>query len=303
MEQAGQNEEIQDEEVINNIDDYILHQQRKLFSNSLNKKSLRGRRRTNEQNTNRIEMVQQENLARDNDLISENENRDKLQKQNKMADENQHIGRKDEVPVQKEDKERIGKVNYMKLGDKAPIQDQRSGAKPHVVNKLKNDTGNIFLSTSKPKNPHPHEERLINQKRPPDIVPHGTHQGKYVNTQKGGDFVNRGGAKTHKDLTNDNADLWVISRDSEAEAEITSIPAYDPEIRWNQTFQVSQTDFQMLRTDWIDLNCNVSGNLLISQSEVTAVVQAFVEKLELKYPRYDSLQTPFYLRQVFNRGV
>ncbi|KAF4091881.1 hypothetical protein AMELA_G00042040 [Ameiurus melas] len=98
------------------------------------------------------------------------------------------------------------------------------------------------------------------------------------------------GVKTDKDLTDVGADLWGLYRDLEMEDEIMSKAAYDPEIRWNQTFQIGQTDFQMLRTDWIDLNCNVSGNLLISQSEVTAVVQAFMEKLRLKYPGQFSLQ-------------
>ncbi|XP_060779160.1 N-acetyl-beta-glucosaminyl-glycoprotein 4-beta-N-acetylgalactosaminyltransferase 1 isoform X2 [Neoarius graeffei] len=290
MERAGWDKEIRDKEEIDNIDEYNLHQQRKLLSNSLKKKSSRRRRRTNKQDMNRRELVQQENLARDNDLVPENKNRDKLQKRNKMADKNQQIGWKDEIPVQKEDKEPVGQVNSTKLEDKAPVQDQRSRAELHVINRLNNDTGNIFLSTSKHKNPHPREERFISQKRPHDIVHDKIHQDKSVNTDKGGDFVNRGGAMTHKNLTDAGAQLWVMYGDSETEAEVTSMSAYDPEIRWNRTFQVGQIDFQMLRDDWIDLNCNVSGNLLISQSEATAVVQAFMEELELKYPSQFSLQ-------------
>ncbi|KAB5575211.1 hypothetical protein PHYPO_G00218240 [Pangasianodon hypophthalmus] len=447
----GQDEEMEDEDEFDYRDDYIQRQQRKLFSNSLNKKNVSRRRRTNQHNMNRIETVQQENLARGNGSVSEKENQNKLQNQTKMADQNQNklqnqtkmadqnqnklqnqnkmadqnqnklqnqnkmadqnqnklqnqnkmadqnqnklqnqnkmadqnqnklqnqnkmanknqrklrkqkkmaienqyklqnqnktveenqnklrnqtkmadknqhnvqnqnktadenqhklrkqnkmdyknqqFGRKAEIPGQKEDKEPIGQVNHMKQEDKAPIQDQRSGAKPHVINGPKNGTRNIFLSASKHEDPQPPEDDSIHQK-----YRHGNvHQGKYTNPPppvhtgnsalgKGGDFVNRGGAKTHKELTNDSTDLWVIYGDSEMEAGVVSKAEYDPEIRWDQTFQVGQTDFQALRTDWIDLNCNVSGNLLISQSEVTALVQVFMEKLELKYPSQFSLQ-------------
>ncbi|XP_072551484.1 beta-1,4-N-acetylgalactosaminyltransferase 3 [Salminus brasiliensis] len=65
---------------------------------------------------------------------------------------------------------------------------------------------------------------------------------------------------------------------------------FDPEVNWAQTFQVKQMDFQTLRSDSIDLACNVSGNLLIDQSEAVAVVQALMEKLNEKFPSQFSLQ-------------
>ncbi|KAG7332887.1 hypothetical protein KOW79_003022 [Hemibagrus wyckioides] len=405
MRRAGLDEEMQGDEEFDYRDDYIQHQQRKLFSNSLNKKSPGRSRRENEQDMNRIERVQKENLAQDNNSVSENqnnlqnqnkmvedkqyelqkenkmvgenkhvpqrqnsmvdekqhkmqkenekvdenqhglqrqnnmveakprkmqnqnklleekqyklqkenkmveENQQKIQKENKMVEENQHViqnqhqsadenqrlGWKDEVPGQNEDKELIGQVNHTNLEDKAPVQDPRSGAKPHIGTRLKNDTEIIFLPLANATNPQPHENDSMIQKDPHDNVHRDQDQDQDSDTgdpawRKGGDLGNRGGANKHKYLTKEEAELWVMYGDSETEARIMNRAVYDPEIRWDQTFHVSQTDFQMLRTDWIDLNCNVSGNLLLSQSEVTAVVQAFMEKLELKYPRTFSLQ-------------
>lgn len=314
MGRLGQDEEMQDEEDLYYHDDYVQHQRRKLFSNPLNKKRPSKRRGTNEHDTDGME-----NLRPGNDSVSEKENQDvlqkqnkmavkdhqKLQRQNKMADENQHIGWKDEAPGQKEDTKSIGQVNRMKVEDveevKAPIQDQRSGAKPHVINFLKNDTRNHFQSTSKQENLQPREDDSFSQRGPHDLA---HHRGGYINPppkhtgdaapRKGGDFVERGGAKKRDaDLAKDDTDLWVMYGDSETDDVIVNKAAFDPEIRWDQTFQVGHTDFQSLRSDWIDLNCNVSGNLLISQSEVTAVVQAYMEKLELKYPRYRLPPMPY----------
>ncbi|XP_060734780.1 beta-1,4-N-acetylgalactosaminyltransferase 3 [Tachysurus vachellii] len=383
MRRGEEDEEIQHEEEFHYRDDYVQQQQRKLFSNSLTKKSLRKRKRQNKQDMNRIERVKNENLAPDNNSVSVKENhnllqnqnnlvdeeqlqkgnkmveenkhllqrqqniteemqhkrqkgkknkklgknqhrpqrqdnmveekqpetqnqnklvdegRFRLQTENKMVNENQHLGWKDEVPGQKEDKGFIGQVNHKNLEHKAPIQDQSPGARPRVVNRLKNDTEIIFLPMPNLTNPQPHEGDSMIQKDPHGIVNHTKVQDGYGDAlsshtgnsapRTGRDFVNRDRDNMQNGLTEEEADLWVLYGDSKMEARSRSRAVYDPEIRWNQTFDVSQTDFQMLRSDWIDLNCNVSGNLMISQSEVTAVVQAFMEKLELKYPRRFSL--------------
>lgn len=310
MRRGEEDEEIQHEEEFDYRDDYIQQQQRKLFSNSLTTKSLRKRRRQNKQDMNRIERVKNEKLAPDNNSVSEKENRKQLQNQNKLVEEgryklvneNQHLGWKDKVPGQKEDKEFIGQMNHKNLEHKAPIQDQRPGARPRVVNRLKNDTEIIFLPKPNLTNPQPHEGDSMSQKDPHGIVNHTKVQDRYGDTlsshtgnpapRTGRDFVNRDRDNMRNGLPKEEADLWVLYGDSGMEGRSRAV--YDPEIRWNQTFDVSQTDFQMLRSDWIDLNCNVSGNLMISQSEVTAVVQAFMEKLELKYPRYERLMTDGY---------
>ncbi|CAL8358735.1 unnamed protein product [Lota lota] len=58
---------------------------------------------------------------------------------------------------------------------------------------------------------------------------------------------------------------------------------FDPEVVWSQTFQVDQLDLQLLRSDWIDLNCNVSGNMLLHSSDAQAVVKDFMVKLNFRH--------------------
>ncbi|KAL7878524.1 hypothetical protein AOLI_G00094980 [Acnodon oligacanthus] len=88
----------------------------------------------------------------------------------------------------------------------------------------------------------------------------------------------------------DTVDNWALYGDSESEYDLLNRVGFDREVNWAQTFQVKPLDFQTLRSDWIDLACNVSGNLLIKQSEAEAVVQTFMEKLNKKYPSRFTLQ-------------
>ncbi|NXD73487.1 B4GN4 acetylgalactosaminyltransferase, partial [Eolophus roseicapillus] len=50
-------------------------------------------------------------------------------------------------------------------------------------------------------------------------------------------------------------------------------------INWQRTFSVSAVDFELLRSDWNDLRCNVSGNLQLSEGEVVDVVAQYMERL------------------------
>ncbi|XP_076848850.1 beta-1,4-N-acetylgalactosaminyltransferase 3 [Brachyhypopomus gauderio] len=88
-------------------------------------------------------------------------------------------------------------------------------------------------------------------------------------------------------IEDNTVDQWELY---DSEAEDDSWIAFDPEVNWAQTFKVNQHNFQTLRSDWIELNCNVSGNLLIEETEALAVVEAFMEKLNKKYPNKFSLQ-------------
>ncbi|NXR42275.1 B4GN4 acetylgalactosaminyltransferase, partial [Zosterops hypoxanthus] len=53
-------------------------------------------------------------------------------------------------------------------------------------------------------------------------------------------------------------------------------------INWQRTFSVNSVDFELLRSDWNDLRCNVSGNLQLSESEVVDVVAQYMERLNEK---------------------
>ncbi|RXM35648.1 N-acetyl-beta-glucosaminyl-glycoprotein 4-beta-N-acetylgalactosaminyltransferase 1 [Acipenser ruthenus] len=50
-------------------------------------------------------------------------------------------------------------------------------------------------------------------------------------------------------------------------------------INWQRTFTVNTMDFELLRSDWNDLRCNVSGNLQLSEAEVVDVLAQYMEKL------------------------
>ncbi|MBN3324029.1 B4GN4 acetylgalactosaminyltransferase, partial [Atractosteus spatula] len=53
-------------------------------------------------------------------------------------------------------------------------------------------------------------------------------------------------------------------------------------INWQRTFSVNTMDFELLRSDWNDLRCNVSGNLQLGESEVVDVLAQYMEKLNEK---------------------
>ncbi|XP_051952876.1 LOW QUALITY PROTEIN: beta-1,4-N-acetylgalactosaminyltransferase 3-like [Xyrauchen texanus] len=87
-----------------------------------------------------------------------------------------------------------------------------------------------------------------------------------------------------------DGDHWVGNGYSDEEDyDFIDKAGFDVEVNWAQTFQVSPFDLNAMRSDWIDLKCNVSGNLLLSKSDALSVVDAFMKKLDKKYPRKFSL--------------
>ncbi|XP_006893397.1 PREDICTED: N-acetyl-beta-glucosaminyl-glycoprotein 4-beta-N-acetylgalactosaminyltransferase 1 [Elephantulus edwardii] len=54
-------------------------------------------------------------------------------------------------------------------------------------------------------------------------------------------------------------------------------------IDWQRTFSVATMDFELLRSDWNDLRCNVSGNLQLAEAEAVDVVAQYMERLNARH--------------------
>lgn len=57
-------------------------------------------------------------------------------------------------------------------------------------------------------------------------------------------------------------------------------------IDWQRTFSVGAMDFELLRSDWNDLRCNVSGNLQLPETEAVDVVAQYMERLNARHGGY-----------------
>uniref|UniRef100_A0A8C9VKG9 Beta-1,4-N-acetylgalactosaminyltransferase n=2 Tax=Scleropages formosus TaxID=113540 RepID=A0A8C9VKG9_SCLFO len=136
------------------------------------------------------------------------------------------------------------------------------------------------------------EEMMENPERNIDNAGRDYQDVRVIRRAKGGlkHMSTAGAAPTKKDEGGE----WGLPRESEVEEEgvdyeMINPALFDPEVNWGQTFEVNPMDLQVLRSDWIDLQCNVSGNLLLKHSEALPVVEAFMRNLNQKNPGRFSL--------------
>ncbi|XP_061677992.1 beta-1,4-N-acetylgalactosaminyltransferase 3 isoform X2 [Syngnathoides biaculeatus] len=97
-----------------------------------------------------------------------------------------------------------------------------------------------------------------------------------------------------RDRERDTDTLWGAGGDFDEE-ELTPAPGFDVKVDWNQTFHINHVDLQAMRSDWIDLHCNVSGNLLLHSRDALPIAKAFVTQLNEK-----NKHSPFTLVRVVN---
>uniref|UniRef100_A0A3Q4I2A6 Hexosyltransferase n=1 Tax=Neolamprologus brichardi TaxID=32507 RepID=A0A3Q4I2A6_NEOBR len=83
-------------------------------------------------------------------------------------------------------------------------------------------------------------------------------------------------AEKRKDTTEgEKRYFWERREDFEGtdDEDLTPAPVFDTQVNWNQTFHVNHLDLQAQRSDWIDLQCNISGNLLLHSNDALPIVK------------------------------
>uniref|UniRef100_A0A671KDR4 Beta-1,4-N-acetylgalactosaminyltransferase n=1 Tax=Sinocyclocheilus anshuiensis TaxID=1608454 RepID=A0A671KDR4_9TELE len=270
------------------FDDYIMKRRRNLFS--VQKHGRIRKKREDGDLKNKFQQMDQDNQPKE------------IQKP--PGEPQNHP----EEPQQQPRKKKKRRRPEQNLQDQHYLQNPPSELKYYDLGKEKDSQrfqNNVMEKIPDQKNPGPaqREDRSRSKVKqqvdqsltPDDRIELHLRKAKYSNSSDGNPnlVVEDGG---------DEDDAWVSQGDEDYD--LTNRVVYDVEVKWCQTFQAKPLDLHALRSDWIDLKCNVSGNLLLEESEALSVVEALMKKLNKKYPRQFSLERIVNIEKKpdYNRG-
>ncbi|KAM4721894.1 N-acetyl-beta-glucosaminyl-glycoprotein 4-beta-N-acetylgalactosaminyltransferase 1 [Rhinophrynus dorsalis] len=189
-----------------------------------------------------------------------------------------------------------------KSKDTSGIKNKHDPDKVYVTRLLsgvKKSRGQVFPGVLLPQ-PKPHRSSILRDNPHVPPAPKSSQRGRKSNTWSFPDTSELGLFSWEGQTEGPGATLPTSSSlpggppsfSSEAPAEEVQDYSYEeaeprqrwPEdaINWQRTFSVGTVDFEMLRSDWNDLRCNVSGNLQLSEAETVDVVAQYMEKLNEK---------------------
>uniref|UniRef100_A0A673K3Q1 Beta-1,4-N-acetylgalactosaminyltransferase n=1 Tax=Sinocyclocheilus rhinocerous TaxID=307959 RepID=A0A673K3Q1_9TELE len=172
------------------------------------------------------------------------------------------------------------------------ITDKNSAAENFPLMGLKNSTQSALLKHSHPSmptepGPHNKGDPTASISDPDSLPPSSSEKRDHPGLNSSENNQPLEVQLTNVSETPEGSDMAPQSRGLE-EGEMSEYSYEEAEARphlseeainWQRTFSVNPVDFELLRSDWNDLRCNVSGNLHLAENEVIDVISQYMERL------------------------